>query len=114
MNLKIGSDLPRQPGNAQILHNDGVGAGPRNAFESAARLLDFVLEHQRIKGDVAAYPAPVQGRHRLRQFARLEPHFGARREVAQAEVHRVRPGLNRRPQLWPITCRTHDFGFAHG
>ena len=79
---------------------------------SARAPRQLVIEHQRVEGDVALHAAPVQRAHHFRQFGQREADLGARREMVQAEIDRVRARLDGGAQLRPVSGRTHDFGFA--
>ncbi len=73
-------------------------------------LVEFVVEDQRVEGDVALDAAGVQGAHHLRQFRQRKADLGPRREMLEAEVDRVRAGLDGGVQLRPVAGRAHDFG----
>ena len=79
------------------------------AASARAASVNLVIEDQRVEGDVALHAAPVQRGHGLRQFVQREAHLGARGEVLQSEIDRVRAGLDGRAELRPVSGRTHDF-----
>jgi hypothetical protein len=53
----------------------------------------------------------MQRAHQLGQFGHREADLGTRREVRQAEIHRIGTSFDRGAKLRPVTRRTHDFGF---
>ena len=62
VDLQVGRDLPRHAHDADILHDDRVGAGLGDRRQRARGFVQFVVEDQRVEGDVALDAAPVQGR----------------------------------------------------
>ncbi len=98
----------RQPRHAHVLHDDRVGAGVRDRVQGALRLGEFGVEHERVEGDEPRHPARVQGRDGLGQLLEREADLGARAEVVEAEVDRVRTGFDGGAQLGPVPSRGHE------
>src|SRR5262249_13002609 len=73
---------------------------------------DLVVEDQGVEGHEAADAAAVQSAHHLRQLSEIETDLGPRREMVESEIDRVGAGLDGGAQLWPVSGRTHDFGFT--
>ena len=63
VDFEIGRDLLRHAHDADILHDDGVGAGLGDVGERARRFVQFVVEDERVESDEALHAAPVQGAH---------------------------------------------------
>src|SRR5438874_5333529 len=97
--------------NAEILDNQRIRASLDDRRGNARGFAQFMLEYQCVESDVAAYAAPVERPHHLRQFFEGEADFGPRGEMFQPEIDSIRARLNRGTQLWPVTGRAHDFRF---
>ena len=91
-----------------------VGPGFGDFGQRARRLFQLVMEDQRVERHVAFDAAAMQRGHHLRQFGQREAHLGARREVLESEIHRVRARLDGGAELGPVAGRTHDFRFTGG
>ena len=68
MHFKLGRNLFGEFGNANILHNNGIGTCFGDGGQCFAGFGQFMLKYQRVKGEVAAHPALVQGAHHFGQF----------------------------------------------
>ena len=65
-------------GDAHILHDKRIGAGRSDRRNRACRFLQFVVEDERVEGDVALHAAPVQRTHHFGQLFEREADLGAR------------------------------------
>ncbi len=125
MQAQRGEVLPREAGHAEILHDDGVGAGFRAKRERTDQVRQFGFADQRVERDVDA----ARARQRVGvgddflEFARGEVHgFGAGGEARQPGVDRVgaerERGVGRglfaggREQFGLAGRRTHGFSSA--
>ena len=92
-----------------------MASAPRfgNGRQCTRGLGQFVIEDQRVEGDVAAHAAPMQRAHGFRQLFQRKAHLGARREMFEPEIDGVRAGFDGRAQLRPIARGTHDFRFTY-
>ena len=75
VDFQIRRDLARQRDSRPVLHDDRVGPGLGDRRERAGRGLQFVVEDQRVEGDVALDAAAVQRSHHLRQFGQREANL---------------------------------------
>ena len=62
----------RQPGQADVLHDQGIDAGPLGRQQQLARLGQLLGEHQHVHGEKALDAAGMQPGHHLRQIAAPE------------------------------------------
>ena len=129
VNRKIGRELADQPANARVLHNDRINTRRNHRSQIFFGVREFVLEDERVEGDITAHAAPVEEGHQLRQIGPgkiVRPH--SRIEFFKAEINRVRavfdsgtgaiPIASWRDQLWKISnsefripnCRRFEFG----
>ena len=91
-----------------------MASAPASAIAARVRAASsqFVIEDERVERDEALDAAPVQGAHHFRQFGERKPDLGARGEMVQAEIDRVRARFDGGAQLRPVSGRTHDFGLT--
>ncbi len=91
MNRKIGRELPDEPANARVLHNDRINTRRNHRSQIFFGIGKLVLEDERVEGDITAHAAPVEEGHQLRQIGPgkiVRPH--SRIEFFKAEINRVR------------------------
>ncbi len=111
MQFQIGRNLARQFEYADILHDDGVHAGFRNRRDRTCGFCKLMFEHQGVEREVTAHTAAMQCAHRFGEFAQLETNLGPGTEVFEPEIAGIGASLDRRVELWPMSGRTHHFGF---
>ena len=111
MNREIGRALPDQPANARVLHNHRVHTGGNHGPEMFSGIGQFVLEDQRVEGDITAHAAPVKKVHQFGQVGRSEvvrPHPGV--EFFEAEINRIGAILDRGAGAIPVAGRREQLG----
>ena len=113
VNVQARRDFTRELHRGPILHNDRVGARLSDRRQPPRSLVQFVVEDQRVERDVALHAPSMQRAEDLRQLCQRKAGFGARREVREAEVDRIRARFDRGVQLRPVACGTLDFWLGH-
>ena len=83
------------------------------AAERPRGFLEFVVEHQRVEGDVASHAAPVQGAPSPPAIRPVEkPTLARAVKCFSPKYTAVRAGFDGRVQLRPVSRRTHDLRLA--
>ena len=65
MHFHLRRNLPGQLRDSHILYDDRISPSGGNFAQGLGRSGQFVIKDQRVKGNVAFYPAPVQSAHHL-------------------------------------------------
>ena len=110
MHGKRRSHGPNQPGDPQVLHNDGVGPGVNHLRQVVRRPLELIREDQGIEGDISPNPVAVQvgqGFGECREGEVGRPMAGV--EVIEAEIDGVGTVRDGGPQGFGIAGRSQQF-----
>lgn len=108
-----GGDLADQGAGAEVLDDDGVGAGGGDRFDGLDGGLPFAVEDEGIEGDVALDAAAMEQGEGFGQLFESKADLGAGGEVREAEVDTVSTGFDGRLELGPVPGGAHDFGFIN-
>ena len=126
MDRQVGSQLPGEASQANVLNDEGINPGLRCRQDQVCGLIQLSRKHQHVEGQETLDAPPVQPLHQLWQFLTLKvggPHAGI--EGINAEVHRIGtvgdgslqrlPGASGREQFRQDSCHERlVMGAAHG
>ena len=90
MDRQVGSQLPGEASQANVLDDEGINPGLRCRQDQVCGLIQLSRKHQHVEGQETLDAPPVQPLHQLWQFLTLKvggPHAGI--EGINAEVHRI-------------------------
>lgn len=112
VDVQAGARPVDEVGQAQVLHDHGVGAGFGDRADGLHRLRKLVGEHQRVEGDVAADVVGVEVLHHPRQLfdGKVGRPVAGVEAAVEAEVHRVRPVGDGRPHRVPVPGGGEELG----
>ena len=111
MDRQLRHERPREPHEADILHDECIHACAIQQPQIVGSGFEFAGENERIESDISLHPVPVAKRDDLRQFLlreiiRPQPRIKSR----QPEVNRVRPIRHRRAHAIPAAGGSEEFG----
>ena len=111
VDFHVGRHRLGQPGEAEVLNDDGVHAGGGDHAQLGFRGRQLTGEHQRVHRQIPAQAVAVQVFHEFGQI-RIDEIVSAqpRVEFGQAEVDRVGTGGHCRPRAIPVARRGQQFG----
>ena len=90
MDRQVGSQLPGEASQANVLNDEGINPGLRCRQDQVCSLIQLSGKNQHIDRQETLDAPPVQPLHQLWQFLTLKvggPHAGI--ECINAEVHRI-------------------------
>ena len=111
---QFGRQLASQPGQANVLNNQGIDMGRSGSPDQPCRLNQLITEYEHIYGEKSLHPPPMQPVHQLRQLLLLKisrPHTGVK--YLHTEINGIGAICYRGAQGLPITRRGQQFRNSH-